>query len=110
MSDGTSNTPSSPVADWTVDPATGRSNSSPEFLRLIKRVGQIIRSDAVARIVLASLAHEEHLVPADYKGVDILSIKDDGRGGWVGTMSFNDQMLRFTTQPLTPEGPDDTTS
>lgn len=53
--------------DWTVDPKTGRSNSSPEFLHLARMVGGLIRNSAqsilagdvegVGRLIMAQLAH-----------------------------------------------------
>lgn len=61
-------------ADWTVDPRTGRSNSSPEFERLCFEVERLIRAsafdliggraDQVARLIMARLAHEHGLRPA----------------------------------------------
>lgn len=57
--------------DWTAH--NGRSNSSPLFIELIKRVAEIIREsahsivagqlDSVARSVMSSLAHEHNLIP-----------------------------------------------
>ena len=34
------------LGDWTRDPATGRTNSSTEFVRLIEAVNQLIRNAA----------------------------------------------------------------
>ena len=61
------------LGDWTRDPASGRSNSSVEFERLTEAVGQIIRnaahdliagrSDMVAGLILAQLAHNYGLRP-----------------------------------------------
>lgn len=63
----------SPAKDWTVDLQTGRSNSSPEFLRLSAEVGRIIRDDAhrllagraadTGGLVMAQLAHKQGLAP-----------------------------------------------
>lgn len=60
--------------DWTVDPKTGCSNSSPEFGRLCSEVERIIRSDArmlmagradsTAGLIMAQLAHEHGLKPS----------------------------------------------
>lgn len=60
-------------ADWTRDPETGRSNSSPEFERLSKEVGRILRSsaadliggrtDEVGRLIMAQLAHVHRFAP-----------------------------------------------
>ena len=66
--------PSNPtVADWTVDPTTGRSNSSPEFLRLVAEITNLINGEAAnlmtgkaedtAILILAQLAHKHGLAP-----------------------------------------------
>lgn len=59
--------------EWTVDPATGRSNSSAEFNRLVREIARLIRSEAhhllagrtetTAQLILAQLAHEHGLAP-----------------------------------------------
>jgi hypothetical protein len=61
-------------ADWTVDAETGRSNSSPEFNRLVAEIARLIRDDAhmlirgqtesTARLILAHLTHEHGMVTA----------------------------------------------
>lgn len=63
--------------DWTIDPETGRSNSSPEFLELVEVVERIIQNSAhdlvagrpekVARLILARLAHGYGLSPGWHK-------------------------------------------
>lgn len=73
--DGPVRTDSEAPRDWTVDPETGRSNSSDEFEILSREVGRIIRSeastllagrsDAVGRIVMAQLAHRFGLAPTE---------------------------------------------
>jgi hypothetical protein len=60
------------VPDWTLD-SEGRSNSSPEFLRLCDEVERLIRSEAhsliagradiAARLIMAHLAHVHGLKP-----------------------------------------------
>lgn len=57
--------------DWTV--ADGRTNSSPEYVRLCGEVERIIRDDAhtlmsggadrTARLIMAQLAHKQHMIP-----------------------------------------------
>ena len=61
------------VADWTVDPITGRSNSSERYLSLVEVVERLIRSDAhqliagnarsTAGLIVAQLAHKHCLAP-----------------------------------------------
>lgn len=61
------------TTDWTVDPETGRSNSSPEFEELSEFVGEIIRDSAhslilggyagVGRLIMAQLAHRKNVGP-----------------------------------------------
>lgn len=60
--------------DWTVDPETGRSNSSSEFNHMVFVVGEMIRDSAhsllrgdtetVARSIMATLAHKYGLTPS----------------------------------------------
>ncbi len=57
--------------NWTLDPATGRTNSSPLFLFLVDEVARIISNARVgdhpeghARLIMAQLAHIHGLVPA----------------------------------------------
>lgn len=62
-----------PRRDWTVDPATGRSNSSRRFLFLCAEVEALIRGDAfqliagradnTAVLIMARLAHEHGMRP-----------------------------------------------
>jgi len=59
--------------DWTLDPETGRSNSSADYKRLVGVVQRIIsgsahdllagRHETVARVILSRLAHSEGLAP-----------------------------------------------
>jgi hypothetical protein len=66
-----------PVAEWTVDPETNRSNASPGYLRLVDEVARLIGSSAhslvgageaglgrVAALIMAQLAHVHGLAPA----------------------------------------------
>jgi len=60
-------------SDWTVDPRTGRSNSSNQFVSVCDEVERLVRSEAhalmrgdaasVARLIVANLAHKHGLVP-----------------------------------------------
>lgn len=60
--------------DWTTDPKTGISNSSPLFEQLCDEVARLIRSDAhcllagntksTGRLIMAQLAHVYGLGPA----------------------------------------------
>ena len=62
--------------DWTKDPETHRSNSSPEFRRLVLEVANLIRSEAhslingqveqVAGVIVAHLAHKHGLAPTQW--------------------------------------------
>ena len=64
--------------DWTTDPETGRSNSSPLYLALFAEVARLIRDGAAgsvlkpewvngkAGLIVAQLAHVHHLVPAAF--------------------------------------------
>lgn len=75
--------PLSDRSDWTVDPETGRSNSSPEFLRLKAEIADLIRHNggtalshlwahSTAGLILAQLAHVHDVGPlaTDDTGLD----------------------------------------
>ena len=56
--------------DWTVDPTTGRSKSSPLFERLVQEVSRIVANtrlgdhpNTCARVIMAQLAHVHGLAP-----------------------------------------------
>lgn len=63
------------LADWTADPGTGRSNSSPAFQKAVEGVAALIKRmfpekkdrevEALARVIVAHLAHNEHLGPRE---------------------------------------------
>lgn len=64
--------------DWTVDPETGVSNSSPEFLELAVFVGELVREQAhsllngghstnAGRFIMAQLAHIKNVGPLPIK-------------------------------------------
>ena len=65
-------------ADWTIDPATNRSNSSPRFRELVDEVARLIREGAAgsvlspnwvygkAGLITAQLAHVQGLAPAGW--------------------------------------------
>ena len=65
------------IPNWTIDPTSGRSNSSPEFNALVKVVARLLRneahslilgqSDTSARLIMAQLAHVHGLVPCPRK-------------------------------------------
>lgn len=60
--------------DWTINPATGRTNSSPQFAALVDEVERLIQRNggscldsawvrATAGLIMAQLAHVHHLAP-----------------------------------------------
>lgn len=67
-------TPDDP-ADWTVDPETGRSNSSERFRELVQEVERLLGNGGAgyvldrrwisgqAQLIMAQLAHVHHLAP-----------------------------------------------
>ena len=71
-------------ADWTTDPETGRSNSSPQFQALAAEVEGLLRRSgglslspqwaaSTARLIVAKLAHEHGLTPGgDTPGASIV--------------------------------------
>ena len=66
------------LRDWTIDPETGISNSSPEFLELALFVGELVRMEAhilldgghatnAGRLIMAQLAHIKNVGPLPIK-------------------------------------------
>jgi len=61
------------IQDWTIDPATGLSNSSEKFKELVREVSRLIQieprsllsgnTDSVAQLIMAHLAHNHGLSP-----------------------------------------------
>lgn len=62
--------------DWTFDPETGRTNSSPEFVDCVAHVAYLIRTefrgldrdtvDVTAGLIMAQLAHRFGLRPRSF--------------------------------------------
>lgn len=76
--DVTDNIPKTPFperTDWTINPETGRSNSSERFKELVQEVARLLGSGAIgyaldrrwieseAQLIMAQLAHLHHLAP-----------------------------------------------
>ncbi|HSX01557.1 MAG TPA: hypothetical protein VLF67_04930 [Candidatus Saccharimonas sp.] len=98
------------TADWTVDPESGRSNSSERFRDLEQAVTALIVGDAhkliagrardTAGLILAQLAHKHGLVPADHVGPQFTSVKlHEDDGSLSGLISVGDQLYHFTAVP-----------
>ena len=95
------------VVDWTVDPTTHCSNSSPEFNRLTSDVAQLIRRnphdivdgriEKVAGLIMAQLAHKHGLAP---QLVDIQSLKADKEGVLRGDFEWNGVFYRYEAKPV----------
>ena len=58
--------------DWTVNPETGRTNSSSRFEHLVEEIARMMRSvhvgddpRSVARLIVAQLAHVHGMVPGE---------------------------------------------
>jgi len=68
-------------ADWTFDPETGRTNSSPLFRSLVSEVARLLGDGASgyildrrwiegqAQLIMAQLAHVHHLAPVAAEGI-----------------------------------------
>jgi hypothetical protein len=67
------------AADWTADPETGRSNSSPLYRDLCAEVERLIRGDShkliagragdTVGLIMAQLAHVHHLAPVPQNNI-----------------------------------------
>jgi hypothetical protein len=88
------------AADWTINPETNRSNSSPLFLGLVQAVKDLINGGAggfvlrpnwtgnMAGLIMAQLAHVHGLAPSDVRGRDSLKVRLYKDGVSLGAMSI----------------------
>ncbi len=93
--------------DWTVDPTTRRSNSSPEFRHLVAKVAEIIRNaayslingqiEAVSRVIVAQLAHKEGLAP---QKVAVQSVESNPEGVLCGIFVWNGIAYSYKAEPI----------
>lgn len=93
--------------DWTVDPGTHRSNSSPEFQQLASEVAGVIKAEAcslldgrvedVARLIMTRLAHKHGLAP---QKVAVESAEFNPKGILHGVFVWNGVVYRYEATPL----------
>ena len=94
--------------DWTVDPETYRSNSSPEFRQLVSEVARLIKNEAhsllngqvesAARLIMAQLAHKHGLAP---RKVAVQSVESNPEGLLRGVFVWNDVAYKYEATPAT---------
>jgi hypothetical protein len=94
--------------DWTVDPETHRSNSSPEFRQLVSEVARLIKAEAhsllngqvesVAGFIMAQLAHKHRLAP---RKVAVQSVESNPGGVLRGVFVWNDVVYNYEATPVT---------
>jgi hypothetical protein len=73
--------------NWTVDPKTGRSNSSEQFEAMVNEVESLIRGSGfslingrvgtVAQLIVAQLAHVHGLVPSDQQQAELAKLRHE---------------------------------
>ncbi len=95
------------TVDWTIDPATGRTNSSPEFVKLVAEVERLIRGDAfkliagcadqTAGLIMAQLVHVHGLAP---QKAEVQSVESDEKGVLHGTFAWNGVVYQYRAEPL----------
>lgn len=100
--------------DWTIDPDTGRANSSEAFVRLEQAVAELLRHSipsvvfspdgpaSVAGLVMAQLAHVHHLAPAN---TVVQSATETAPGNLFGYFTWNGRMFRFTASQVADDSP-----
>lgn len=94
--------------DWTIDPKSHHTNSSPEFDQLCKEVERLIRDSAhslingqvgsVAGLIMAQLAHVHGMAPQSSKILGFKESEDDGV--LHGTFEWNGRVYRLTAVPM----------
>ena len=97
--------------DWTIDPKTNRSNSSPEFVQLVSEVTRLIKNDLLtingslkrgenvegtARLIIAQLAHVHGLAP---QKIAVKSVNSSPKGILRGLFEWNDVIYKFEAKP-----------
>ena len=101
------NTPPIEV-DWTVDPETHRSNSSPEFRQLVSEVARLIKAEAhsllnghvesAAGLIMAQLAHKYGLAP---RKVAVQFAESNSESVLRGVFVWNDVAYKYEATPAT---------
>jgi hypothetical protein len=101
------NTPPIEV-DWTVDPETHCSNSSPEFQRLVFEVARLIKGEAhnllsgqvesTAGLIMAQLARKHGLAP---RKVAVQSAETNPEGVLRGVFVWNGVAYKYEATPTT---------
>ena len=94
--------------DWTVDPETHGSNSSPEFRQLVSEVARLIKGEAhsllggqvesAAQLIMAHLAHKHGLAP---RKVAVQSVESNPEGVLHGVFVWNDVAYKYEATPAT---------
>lgn len=95
--------------DWTVDPETKRSNSSPEFTNLVSEISRLIKDSAhgllngqvekAARLILAQLAHKHGLAP---HRVSVQSAETNPQGTVRGVFVWHGVTYTYEATPTVP--------
>lgn len=93
--------------DWTVDPNTGSSNSSPAYENLVAAVSELLRNSAhdlksgntesVAILIMAQLAHVHGMAPAN---VAVSEATEGAPGSLFGYFAWNGRLMRFEATPI----------
>ena len=93
--------------DWTIDPDTHRSNSSPEFRELVSEVARLIKDEArnllngqveiAAGLIVAQLAHKHSLAP---RHVSVQSAEFNEEGVLHGIFEWNGVAYRYEAKPI----------
>jgi len=93
--------------DWTVDPETGCSNTSPEFRQLVSEVARLIKAEArgllsgqvesVAGLIMARLAHKHGLAP---RRADVQSVESDREGVLRGVFAWGGVVYKYEAKPV----------
>jgi hypothetical protein len=93
--------------DWTADPETNRSNSSPEFRQLVAEVARLIKAEEhrslsgrvenTAQLVMAQLAHKHGLAP---QKVAVQSVESSPEGVLHGVFVWNGVAYKYEATPI----------
>ncbi|MDP1718966.1 MAG: hypothetical protein Q8L24_00895 [bacterium] len=94
--------------DWTVDPKTHCSNSSPEFRQLVSEVARLIKAEAyrllngqvesAAGLIMAQLAHKHGFAP---RKVVLQSVESNPEGVLRGIFVWNNVAYKYEATPVT---------
>lgn len=94
--------------DWTIDLATGKSNSSPLYVKISGEIEKVLRETVAsmlkgrrfkeaARYLLAQMVHVHQMAPEQ---AEIRKLVEESNGKLTGSFMWNGRAYHFTAEPF----------